>query len=103
MIIIIQLICQAGSDSVGGIPKHKDFDQSSTSAERAMNYCRMINTQTISHSFPINKTNGCAHDNNRNEDDSRINHDFDVVKRNEEVWSEMSTILVDVMSFIDTE
>ena len=103
MIIIIQLICQAGSDSVRGIPSDKGFDPSSSSAERAVNYCRMINTQTISHSFPINRTNGCGHGNNRNEDDTRINHDFDVVYCDEEVWSEMTTILVDIMSFVDAE
>ena len=49
------------------------------------------------------RTNGCGHGNSRNEDDTQINHDFDVVYCNEEVWSEMMTILVDAMSFIDAE
>ena len=103
MIIIVQLICQAGSDSGRGIPSKKGFDLSSTSAERSMSYCRMINTQTISSSFPINRTKGGGHGNNRNEDNTRMNHDFDVVYYNEEVRSEMTTILVDIMSFVDAE
>ena len=103
MIIVLQLVCYAGSNSGGGNPRHEGFDQSSTSAKRTVNYCRMINTQSISQSCSINKTNGCGHGNDWNEDDTGFDHNFDVVHGNEEVRPEMMTMLVDVVSFIDAE